>query len=149
MADGGGKPGRTLSYTVGLSSAQLQDRRAQQDESVQLSDSSDLSTTRPSPLELRRRSYTEAETEGPGDGATTASTLAEMESQRTREAKMRETAEQFVGAPVTPTIGEGEGPGVSRPTSKGEAPTEEEEEEEREEEETASDEGEIAQELLV
>jgi hypothetical protein len=150
MADGGGRPGRTLSYTVGLSSAQLEDRRAQErDESVQLSDSSSLAETRPSPLELRRRSYTEAGAEGPGDGATTISTLAEMESQRTREAKMRETAEQFVGAPVTPTVGEGEAPGAPGAPRKRELPSPEEEAEMEEEEEAAPDEGEIAQEFLA
>jgi len=149
MADGGGRPGRTLLYTVGLNSAQLQDRRAQQDESVQLSDSSDLSKTRTSPLDLPRRSYTEAEAEGSGDGATTVSTLAEMEAQRTRESKMRQTAEQFVGAPFTPTMGEG---GARRAPTTGERgipSTEEEEKEAEEEEETAPDEGEIAQELLA
>lgn len=46
--------------------------------------------SRRSPLELPQQSYAEAR---------------EFQEQRTREAKMKETAEQFVGAPAVPTIG--------------------------------------------
>lgn len=64
-----------------------------------LADSSDLSQTQRSPLELPPRSYT---TEGEEDEEGLPSTVMELERQRTKEAKMRETAEQFVGAPAIP-----------------------------------------------
>lgn len=67
------------------------------------SDESDLGVTRKSPLELPQRSYVqpkEEEIEG------IPSTVMEMQKQRQREERMKATAEQLVGAPVTPTVGE-------------------------------------------
>lgn len=85
---------------------QLEDRG--RDESEQVTDSSDLSETKPSPLERPTSSYTQpTETEETESGDVSfPSTVMEMQEQRQREARMKETAEQFVGAPTTPSAEE-------------------------------------------
>lgn len=70
-------------------------------DSSRLTDSSNLDVTERSPIQLPERSYTQ-EQDTETEFGEQISTLAEMEEQRARETKMRETAEQFVGAPTQP-----------------------------------------------
>lgn len=66
-----------------------------------------MAEQRPSPLELPQQSY---------------ATAREFQEQRTREAKMKEVAEQFVGAPVVPTIGPQPGAAEAQPEGAEPAP---------------------------
>lgn len=93
---------RAMAAMMALTSAQQQDVRSMGgDGPSHMSDESSLAVTRPSPLDLPQRSYT-TEPEAADDG--TPGMLAEMQAQRRREEKMRETAEQFAGAPALPSV---------------------------------------------
>lgn len=93
----------TVALMVGLNAAQARDAQDERvRESSQLTDDSGLGETRASPLQLPQRSYTQA-TEDEIDGL--PSTVMGMQEQRQREERMKATAEQFAGAPTTPTVG--------------------------------------------
>ncbi|MFA5935440.1 MAG: hypothetical protein WC787_01105 [Patescibacteria group bacterium] len=119
----GGTARREADYSRNLNALQFQDRRNTQaandnvdDPFANLSDSSDLTKTQASPIELPARSYTSG---AANDNDAPASTLMEMEAQRTRDTKMRKTGEQFVGAPIVPTMGDGSrGPETGAPQEK-------------------------------
>jgi hypothetical protein len=123
----GGLAQREAAFARELNAQQFQDQRLQNDAYGDLSDSSDLSATQKSPLELPQRSYTNA---GEEDEEGLPSTMMELERQRTKEAKMREAAEQFVGAPVVPTVGPQEGEPEGEETSETETTEQEESQEE-------------------
>lgn len=81
---------RSASFTMGLNSARGEARRNEDGmRDAELRDDSSLANTRPSPLELPQQSYAQAH---------------ESQEQRAREAKMKQTAEQFVGAPTVPSV---------------------------------------------
>ncbi|MEO5927216.1 MAG: hypothetical protein ABIO72_00770 [Patescibacteria group bacterium] len=93
---------RPVMLLSNFNAAQQSDRRGEaSDESTQLTDSNDLDVTQRSPLDLPARSYTTGSSEETGFGEQISS-LGEMNAQRTRDTRMRDTAEQFVGASTSP-----------------------------------------------
>ncbi len=92
----------TVALMVGLNASQARDAQDERvRESSQLTDDSGLGETKASPLQLPQRSYTQA-TEDEIEGI--PSTVMAMQQQRQREERMKATAEQFAGAPTTPTV---------------------------------------------
>lgn len=123
----GGTARRETTYARQLNTLRLQDLRSSSaandadgfgeapnddDRFANLSDSSDLSETQASPIELPEQSYTSRRTANDTDEFGDAendndmpSTVMELERQRAKDKKMRDTAEQFTGQPSIPQIG--------------------------------------------
>lgn len=117
MAKGGGAPrgitkgarrlANAVTLAVGLNALQQTDSRNDDEEEPRISDSSRLTDeTGPSPLDLPKKSYAMA---------------SEFEEQRQKEARMRQTAEEFVGAPVFPKV-EGKAPPSTKNRTPGAEP---------------------------
>lgn len=112
--------GSAMAMAVGLNTLQAQEARRQEQQEPRRSDNRSLTERdQRSPLDLPQKSYAEA---------------MDFEEQRTREAEMVETAEQFVGTPTVPGRDASSSPqenedGPNQPTSRRQGRTSNESEE--------------------